>query len=147
MNDVPKEFKAIPDFPGYYINKIGEVWSCQKSGRWVAGLLKPVINSDGYLQVVLYKNNCRIHKKISVLVLETFVGPRPKGFECCHKNDVKVNDRLINLYWGTKSENAEDAFRNGKRCSKKGEHHPQAKLNAWQVRVIKCLVKHPEIFT
>ena len=146
MDGIPKGFKAIPGFPGYHINKIGEVWSCQKRGRRAAGFLKPAVNSAGYLQIVLYKNSRRTHKKISILILETFVGRRPKGFEGCHKNDNKIDDRLKNLYWGTHSDNAKDAFRNGRRCTK-GEHHAQVKLNVLQVKIIRYLANYPKEFT
>lgn len=42
------------------------------------------------------------------LVLEAFVGPRPPGMECRHLDSNKLNNRLYNICWGTKSQNALD---------------------------------------
>jgi predicted transcriptional regulator len=36
------------------------------------------------------------------------------GWGGLHRNDVKTDNRLKNLYWGTNHENAEDAVRNGR---------------------------------
>lgn len=55
----------------------------------------------------------REQKNVSALVLEAFVGPRPAGQLARHLNDVKDDDRLENLAWGTVSENAYDRVNNG----------------------------------
>lgn len=47
------------------------------------------------------------------LVLEAFVGPCPSGMEALHADDVKSNNALSNLRWGTHSENMRDVVRNG----------------------------------
>ncbi len=52
-------------------------------------------------------------RAIQYLVLEAFVGPRPKGYVCCHRNDDSRDNRLANLYWGTYSDNARDKVANG----------------------------------
>ena len=51
-----------------------------------------------------------------VLILETFKGPKPRSdYECCHKDDDRSNNHIDNLYWGTRGNNIEDAWENGKR--------------------------------
>ena len=52
---------------------------------------------------------CTVHR----LVLEAFVGPRPKGMECRHLDGDSANNRLGNLVWGTKIENETDKVRHG----------------------------------
>jgi hypothetical protein len=47
------------------------------------------------------------------LVLEAFVGPRPRGMESCHNNGNQTDNRLVNLRWDTKSENNLDRVRHG----------------------------------
>lgn len=37
--------------------------------------------------------------RVSNMVLETFVGPRPEGYQCDHINTVRDDDRLENLRW------------------------------------------------
>lgn len=44
--------------------------------------------------------------KVSVLVLTTFVGPRPsRGHMASHLNDKPLEDHLTNLAWETQSQN------------------------------------------
>lgn len=66
----------------------------------------------GYKRLILA--NPKRNKLVHNLVLELFVGPRPEGCLAAHKNDIKTDNRLENLYWATRSENAKDAIRNGK---------------------------------
>lgn len=133
--------RPIPDFPGYEITEDGRVWS-NAADRF----LNPQKNGGGYFFVRLCKNKQCYSKLVSRLVLETFVGPCPVGMMCCHYNDIKIDNRLINLRWDTCSNNHKDAFRNGK-YNHEGENHPQAKLNNLQVRIIKHLLKYPKEFT
>ena len=124
--------KTILGFPGYAVSKDGRVWSnTRKSfhkghvlkGRW----LKPYIDSYGYFQVSLQKKGRRICRLISRLVLETFVGLRPKGTQCRHLDGNNQNNHLENLCWGTPKENAQDSIRHGTNG---------VKLNEEQVRII-----------
>lgn len=141
MNKLPKEARKILNFPGYYITKNGKIWSEPKKGVHKRGMfLKPQILNHGQVFVDLYKNNLRYHRSISRLVLETFIGLCPKGMECCHYNDIPNDNRLENLRWDTRSENAKDSFKNGKQDNK-GENHSQAKLNNLQVRIIRRLLE------
>ena len=79
--------------------------------------LKPWFDDYGYKAIRLrtidgkYKN-CRIH----VLKAKAFLfGPNPLGYNVVrHLNDVKTDNRLTNLAWGTQSHNTKDCIRNGK---------------------------------
>ena len=57
------------------------------------------------------RQTCTIHR----LVLEAFVGPRPKGMECRHLDGNPAHNYLDNLVWGTKFENETDRVRHGTR--------------------------------
>ena len=46
------------------------------------------------------------------VILETFVGPAPEGAVARHLNDVRTDNRLENLAWGTQQENVDDMLRN-----------------------------------
>lgn len=116
--------KKIPKFPNYSMNKGGQIWS-HISNRW----LKPIKNR-GYTQINLGRRNLR---KIHHLVLETYIGPRPKGMECRHLNGDRADNRLDNLKWGTRSENMQDAVKHGT-CNllylnTYGENHSQSQLS------------------
>ena len=66
-----------------------------------------------YRCVVLYKNRKATEKKISTLVLESFISPRPHKMVVRHLNGNSQDDRLCNLTWGTQSENIIDKFKHG----------------------------------
>lgn len=70
-------------------------------------------NKDGYSVVCMSKENKRRYFRVHRLVLETFVGPCPEGMEVCHNNGNPADNRLTNLRYGTKSENAQDIIRHG----------------------------------
>jgi hypothetical protein len=60
--------------------------------------------------VALGRGNSQcVHK----LVLLAFVGPNPPKYECLHANGDPADNRLVNLRWGTRSENIQDAVRHG----------------------------------
>lgn len=70
------------------------------------------------------------------LVLEAFVGPRPDGQETRHGPGGALDNRLVNLCWGTHADNIRiDKVRDGTNLS--GERHPAAKLTAASVRKIR----------
>ncbi len=69
--------------------------------------------SGRYPKVGLWKNNKVKYVSVHVLMLESFIGPRPsKQHEGCHRDDNQNNNDLSNLYWGTKKQNTEDRIRN-----------------------------------
>ena len=122
------KMKQIKGFPDYLITDSGRVWSNRSYKE-----LKPDI-STGYLRVTLYKDNKITRKSIHRLVLETFVGPCPPGMECRHLDGNPKNDKLENLRWGTKKENAADTIKHGKQIC--GEAHHSSKLTEQKVRRI-----------
>lgn len=125
--------RSVRNFPGYKVTRDGRVWP-DRSGRW----LSPGIGSHGYPCVSL----CRGGKATSIcvhrLVLESFIGPRPKGMEACHNNGDREDNRLENLRWGTRVENADDKRRHGTLLGGgvKGENCHLARLSKADVTFI-----------
>lgn len=70
-------------------------------------------NSRGYLGVLLKRHGKSRHCAVHVLVLEAFVGPRPSKQVARHLNDVKTDNSICNLAWGTQKQNCLDRERNG----------------------------------
>lgn len=77
-------------------------------------LLIPTRKSNGYLHLTLQRDGEQKTLHLHRIVLEAFVGPCPDGMEGLHKNDVKADNRLDNLRWGTHIENCADRSRHGK---------------------------------
>lgn len=77
-------------------------------------ILKGGIASNGYRTVCLsveFKMP-KTHTVHSLIAL-AFYGPRPEGKEVCHINGNGLDNRAENLYYGTRSENMQDAVRHG----------------------------------
>lgn len=131
----------VPGFPAYYIDKAGGVYSTyRKHGSQAAQIeqtiqrkLVPFRLRRGYLQYDLFQNEkpkmCLGHR----ILCELFHGPAPvdRSF-ACHRNDIATDNRPANLYWGSRSQNAIDAYRNG-RIKLHGEYNPRAKLTELDV--------------
>ena len=66
-----------------------------------------------YRCVALNKNRKATEKKISTLVLESFISPRPHKMVVRHLNGNAQDDRLSNLTWGTQSDNIFDKIQHG----------------------------------
>jgi len=130
--------KQIPNFIGYKITKDGRIWSKPKLRCRVGKWLKPDIADSEHCRVTLYKNGRVYRKLVHRLVLETYIGKCPIGYECRHLDGNPKNNRLKNLCWGTRSENSKDAIKHGTHpgLKTKGESHSHAKLTEQNVRMI-----------
>lgn len=135
------EYRPIPGFPAYRAGDDGSIWSryCREGIRWVLGddwtELKPTLRGEGVWQGVFRKGRycvtlCRdgkhYERTIHRVILETFVGPRPRGMEACHRDDDRDNNRLSNLRWDTHRNNIADRGKNG--GNRPGELNGSAKL-------------------
>lgn len=130
-------YLPIQGFPGYEVGEDGSVWSCwTKKGRgfgrgkvrlgdlWKK--LKPTPLKSGHLTVSLCKGGVRCTKSVHRLVLEAFVGPCPKGMECCHNDGNPANNHIENLRWDTHRNNHSDKIKHGTHLI--GAKHGMAKL-------------------
>jgi len=108
-------WKNVKGYDGTYaISSLGRIKRILGSASTYPGrILKPQLNKFGYLQVTLSQNGRRKTLKLHRLVLESFVGNCPDGMECLHADGNRLNNKLTNLRWGTKSENAQNAIRHG----------------------------------
>jgi hypothetical protein len=127
--------KPIFNFPNYFIDIYGNIYS-NYSGELKIRKIK--LDKDGYRIIVLKKNKLDYYKRISSLVLETFVSPRPQDMIACHGVNGKIDDSLSNLSWKTYSQNnGEDRLRD--KTLPRGEQNGKAKLTEQQVLEIRKL--------
>ena len=126
----------VPGYPGYEVSDHGRVRSLDREtrSRWGTprkqkGRTLSQVRAGGsggrYRACTLYRDGKPRQITVHVLVLETFVGPRPGGAHGCHRDDDPNNNRLENLYWGTAAQNAQDAVNNGRCWKTRITHCPQ----------------------
>lgn len=87
--------------------RTGTVVDCLR--RHAGRILVPQAQEAGHLWVQLGRGaQVYVHH----VVLEAFVGPQPLGHVGLHWDDDPSNNRLLNLRWGTRSDNYADFVRN-----------------------------------
>jgi hypothetical protein len=122
-------YKTVSGFPGYVVGDDGTVWSWKDlhdsrrkttpywrklKPSFKKGKHKKPQNHPGYFRVTLTRDGNHRQFFVHVLVLETFVGPRPPGMQACHFPDRDTkNNHLTNLRWDTPENNAADKMSHG----------------------------------
>ena len=119
-------FVQIPDFPGYFINKNGEILSKMKckTGRIRKTYLNPI---RGYYTVGLRNDNKPKPQEIHRLLALTFIA-NPENLPCVdHIDRCKTNNKLENLRWASSATNRQ----NSKKCfnNKSGYKHIHLWIN------------------
>ncbi|GAS98917.1 Gp51 [Mycolicibacterium canariasense] len=131
MTPEVEEWRPVVGYEGLYeVSSEGRVRSLDRWLPYTKGaggmrfhkgcVISPFRSSPtNYLTVSLGKDGCKRNRRIHVLVLEAFVGPRPTpDMDGCHTNGDQDDNRPCNLRWDTKSANMQD-------CLLAGDH-PQA---------------------
>ena len=137
-------WKDIEDYEGFYqVSNFAQVRGLDRT-RWtgqtyskVTGRVSAQSDNNGYKQVSLWKNNKGKMYKVHRLVARAFIGVCPTGYDCCHINGIKDDNRVENLKYGTRSENEMDKVGHGK--DQRGIKHWNSKLTPKHITVIKQL--------
>jgi hypothetical protein len=139
VNEGIERWRPVPRYEGWYeVSDLGRVRSLPhwtKTGMRGGKILKPKIY-HGYEVVDLSRDNQVERFFVHVLVLTAFVGEPEPGQECRHGPNGKRDNRLTELCWGTRIENAADRLRDG--TANKGVKHGLAKLTDDQIREIRA---------
>ncbi len=139
MEDVtpePERWLPIADWVGLYeassYGRFRSIPRKTRTGVRGGGVLKLFPGAQGYHMVKLWRDGKPTTKMAHRLIAQTFLGPRPAGLEIRHLNDDKLDNRLVNLVYGTRSENKQDEVRNGRnhhsnktRCPQGHEYTPE----------------------
>ncbi len=111
---VTEAWLVIPSSPSYLVSSEGRVWSVA-GGR----LVTQSRDNHGYWRVSLRSGGRNVTRRVHTLVAEAFIGPRPAGQHVRHLDSDQDNNTLLNLLYGTASENEQDK-RSRKRKKRKG---------------------------
>lgn len=132
LDDLPgEEWKTIKIVPLYSVSNLGRIKAetCEKwhsdSKRlrfYPAHIMAQGIN-NGYLVVTLINNKGkRKTYRVNRLVLEAF-SKNPQNLpDACHLNEDSLDNRLVNLKWGTHKENVNTRLRKTRISKTKGTH-------------------------
>lgn len=134
-----ERWASIPNFCGVYeISDAGAVRRVVDGagGHRAGKVLRTQVNLHGYAYVGLRSPDGRqAPRTIHSLILESFVGPRPNGFDASHLNGDQSDNRIENLAWEPRSANILRKRDHGTMIQ--GEKHKCSKLTAAQVRDIR----------
>lgn len=120
----PEEWRDVPTMPGYRVSSLGRVIGPR--GR----VLSLRTNFCGYQCFHARRGGKETFKFAHVAACEAFHGPKPDGCEVRHLNGVRHDNRISNLCWGTKLENAQDMRDHGNVAF--GERNASARLSESQ---------------
>lgn len=115
-----------------------------KSGK----MMKLHVVSNGYHTVSLTKNGKGKPLFVHSLVLTAFLGDRPNGYQCNHKNGIRNDNRIENLEWVTPSDNLKHSFRvlgrKGSNGVRYGADHHNTKLTIGDIPRIRTMLEQGE---
>jgi len=133
-----ERWRPVTDFEdAYEVSDHGRMRSLTR--RFCIGrMLVSRKNPAGYKYNVLSdaRKKFRTTRTVHRMVLEAFVGPRPKGMQARHLDGTRDNNHIDNLCWGTKSENMMDKVTHG--TSNRGARCANAKLTEKDVLAIRA---------
>lgn len=93
-------WKDITGFVGLYkVSSLGNVQSLNYNRTGEIRLLKPIPNKKGYLQVLLCNGKIRRRMFVHKIVAIEFVPNEKQLSEINHINEIKADNRAINLEW------------------------------------------------
>jgi hypothetical protein len=101
-------------------------------------------DSNGYRNVRISRGGRGRTVRVCRLVAESFIGPCPKGMECCHFNGIPTDDRAANLRWDTHHANVLDRVRHGRVTGPKGSASQHAKLTEADIPAIRARIERGE---
>lgn len=134
-----ERWAKVPGWPEYEASTEGRI-------RRESRVLTCSVNKKGYRTVSFSRSSAVTCRNLHSVILETFVGPRPEGKECCHNNGVRADCRLANLRYDTRSGNARDRRAHGTArfpFDTRGERNCNARLTESDVRAIRSRKRAP----
>lgn len=115
----PVEFRPVPGLHGYRADSDGNIWTCRplRYGCDTLGTnwrkLKTCTGVRGYAVVCVRRDFKTGIAYAHQLVASAFLGERPAGFDLCHNNGDKLDNRPSNLRYDTRRNNQLDRNRHG----------------------------------
>lgn len=125
---LPKTAVKIKGSKNHWIDINGDVYSLNNRHNQKKYLIKKAqCTIHGYKYCgINYIGKGVVSKRVHRLVAEAFI-PNPNNYNIVgHKNNIKSDNRVENLYWTTTSENTKKAFDDGLAKNAKGAEDSQS---------------------
>ena len=130
-----EEWRPISDYEELYqVSNYGRVKSFHKGSTRI---LKPALNVQGYLFVILYNKRKTFHARLSRLVAKVFIPNLDNKPEVNHIDGNKLNNYVENLEWVTSSENSKHSFAVGLQIGIRGANRSDSKLTNDEILFIR----------
>ena len=112
-----EEYEVWRDIKGYegiyQVSDLGKVKSLARTIYFPSGgkrkvkdrILKPAIDKDGYELLTLAKNGENKNTRVHRIVAEAFIPNNENKPQVNHINEIKDDNRAVNLEWSTSQEN------------------------------------------
>lgn len=120
---IEEEWKPVQEWENYYqISNLGRLKALVRTIHFKNGAVrtyperirKGSVTPNGYLTFSLNRPGVCEFRYAHRMVAEAFL-PNPESFRVVrHLDDIKTNNVVANLAWGTDSDNRYDAIRNGR---------------------------------
>lgn len=123
---IEEEWKPIEGYEGLYkVSNLGKIQSLAR--KTTSGKILKSTLQNGYLKVMLCKNNKKRWYSIHRLVAEAFIS-NPKNYPIVnHIDGNKLNNNFYNLEWCTAKENISHAIKNKLKVFKRSGEHKLSK--------------------
>lgn len=129
----------VVGWEGYYeVSDLGRVRSLPRRNA-PGGIMSPSRTRNGrYLVVKLARDGGYVTRRVHRLVGEAFLGPLPPGQHTRHGPGGSLDNRLVNLSYGTPLQNTHDQIRDG--TMRRGTAKQEAKLT--EAIVAECRARY-----
>lgn len=136
-------WKTIPNFSKYEASSLGNLRSRNYKRTGKVKNLKPTISPDGYYKTVIQTDKGNYKSgTVHLFVCLAFLGSKPEGKEINHKDGNKLNNKISNLEYVTRSENVLHSYAMGLQKPLRGSTNPSAKLTERDVLAIRAYVRN-----
>ena len=128
---IPKTAKLIKNSYEHWIDVDGSVYAIEHRNQHSRRIYKKNLDNKcryKYCSIPKHTKNGLKYKskRVHRLVAEAFISNPDNLPVVCHKNNIKTDNRVANLYWGTISQNTKQAYNDGLALNKKGYEDSQS---------------------
>lgn len=129
----PETWVPVRGFEGYEVSSLGRVRSLRRvtmrsngSPHTVKGRIRKLtVQPNGYNYVTFRRDGKTYCRQVHRIVLDSFRPAPAEGLDVRHLNNVRTDNRLENLTWGTRSENERDKAAHGTDHNLNKDHCPR----------------------